>query len=583
MDISKHLHSLLTLIILILTLSGCRHTPDIRLTEIAGMVTDHPDSALRMLTRINPDSLHTPDRHYHHLLTIKASDKAYILHTSDTLINSVIQYYADHGPDSLYCEALYYGGRVHSDLGDIPTAIDYYQQTLQHLPSHMENTQFHSNVLGQYATSLSAMSLHKKSQTYYEAAAKIDSLLQDTTRLYFDYVVLNVAYIKAQEYSKAQRCIDRIKRLQPGLNTYDRHMSSIQHAILLHKLGRYKEALSLVRPLPSIADSVDLNYVLYNTARIYLASHIPDTAYLYAHRLIHAPRPEHKHIGYSILLHPQLRHLLPPDSVDQYLSDYQYLLQGYYDDHEAQLVITQEAQYNYQHHVKQKLIAESRNADLWRILFSLSALILIISIIIFIQKNKINTQRIHLYEALDRIQYLLQASSSMPELHIKKSADSSGDNTDADAAKSQECAQDSGFNFNINLRQYLLNAASIGTLESASLETISQTDTYLKLKQLLTEDKFLQRNDPLWSELDNMLLTHAPNFKSRIYSLCDKDAPSHFYHTAMLIKCGFSTTEMAKILGRSKSAIVSRRKTLGEKIFHQEINPKILNSIIRSL
>ncbi|MDE6768541.1 MAG: hypothetical protein K2J78_02320, partial [Muribaculaceae bacterium] len=107
--------------------------------DIAEIVSDHPNDALTRLSSINPDSLSEADRHYFDFLSIKAKDKAYITHTSDSLIRDVIDYASSHQKEGYYTEALYYGGRVYSDLGDYPTALQYFQETLDLLPEDREN------------------------------------------------------------------------------------------------------------------------------------------------------------------------------------------------------------------------------------------------------------------------------------------------------------------------------------------------------------------------------------------------------------------------------------------------------------
>ena len=105
-----------------LLMVGCSETEhDTRLKEIAEIVSDSPQEALLSLDSIDCQTLSESDRHYYDLLTIKAKDKAYIDHTSDSLILDVISYYENNSPRSLYAEALYYGGRVYSDMGDAPT------------------------------------------------------------------------------------------------------------------------------------------------------------------------------------------------------------------------------------------------------------------------------------------------------------------------------------------------------------------------------------------------------------------------------------------------------------------------------
>ena len=95
-----------------------RHDP--RLERISEFVSESPEAALDSLDAINEDELGESDRAFYDLMTIKARDKAYIVHTSDSLVSSVIDYYTHNSDDAPTPEALYYGGRVYSDLGDFP-------------------------------------------------------------------------------------------------------------------------------------------------------------------------------------------------------------------------------------------------------------------------------------------------------------------------------------------------------------------------------------------------------------------------------------------------------------------------------
>ncbi|MDE6336363.1 MAG: hypothetical protein K2L34_07315 [Muribaculaceae bacterium] len=62
--------------ILIISCSESHH--DRRLSEIAAIVSDHPEEALQRLDSIDVSQLSTADRHFYDFLTIKGSDKAYI-------------------------------------------------------------------------------------------------------------------------------------------------------------------------------------------------------------------------------------------------------------------------------------------------------------------------------------------------------------------------------------------------------------------------------------------------------------------------------------------------------------------------
>ena len=95
---------------------ACSRPHNQRLDRINELTASNPQIAMDSLEAIDKKSLSIPDRHYYDLLTIKANDKAYVTHSSDSLILDVIDYYKGGKDKTLYAEALYYGGRVYSDL-----------------------------------------------------------------------------------------------------------------------------------------------------------------------------------------------------------------------------------------------------------------------------------------------------------------------------------------------------------------------------------------------------------------------------------------------------------------------------------
>ena len=61
------------------------------------------------------------------LLKIKAKDKLYIPHESDSLIKSIVQYYEGYGTPDQLMEAYYYLGSAYRDMGDAPRAVRAFQ------------------------------------------------------------------------------------------------------------------------------------------------------------------------------------------------------------------------------------------------------------------------------------------------------------------------------------------------------------------------------------------------------------------------------------------------------------------------
>lgn len=119
------------LALLLLCLYACNNKPHPHAMQVADtLVYSNPDSACLLLEQLR-DSINAEPQAtqiYYQLLNIKARDKAYIAHTSDSLILEVLHYYEDKKEKMLLPEAYYYAGRVYADLGDAPQALDYYQK-----------------------------------------------------------------------------------------------------------------------------------------------------------------------------------------------------------------------------------------------------------------------------------------------------------------------------------------------------------------------------------------------------------------------------------------------------------------------
>ena len=146
-------------ILLFAVLFSCSDSPKVDWNEIDRIVCSSPQEGLHELEKIPVDGLSKADKERYNLLMIKSRDKLFITHTTDTVILEVIDYYSNNDRH-LYPEALYYGGRVYSDLGDKPSAIKYYQSALNILPENEKNIDLRSNLLSQIAQEYLFLSLH---------------------------------------------------------------------------------------------------------------------------------------------------------------------------------------------------------------------------------------------------------------------------------------------------------------------------------------------------------------------------------------------------------------------------------------
>ena len=89
-------------------------------------------------------------KNYYLLLRIKAADKAYITHTSDTAILRLVDYYENDGDKTLLPITYYYAGRVYRDLQDAPQALDFFRKAEDAIKDcGSEDTKFLAYIYGQ--------------------------------------------------------------------------------------------------------------------------------------------------------------------------------------------------------------------------------------------------------------------------------------------------------------------------------------------------------------------------------------------------------------------------------------------------
>ena len=112
-------------------------------------IEENPRKAIIELEKLSPQTLSESDRYFRNLLIIKSKDKAYVTHSSDSLVLDVIEYYKKSTDKSLYPEALYYGGRVYSDMCDYRTALAYFNEALKLLPIDTDNIELRACIISQ--------------------------------------------------------------------------------------------------------------------------------------------------------------------------------------------------------------------------------------------------------------------------------------------------------------------------------------------------------------------------------------------------------------------------------------------------
>ncbi len=348
MNIRTHI---IASVILLLLAGGCsRSSRDPRLARIAASVSERPEEALASLDSIDKNSLSKPDRHYLDLLTVKARDKAYIDHESDSLVLDVIDYYSSRPEPPEYPEALYYGGRVYSDLGDYPSALKYFQKALGYLEKSPDTADMECRINNQIGMLLKNLRLFDQAEPYFINVLNEKIAERDSLGIVYTMQQLGTLYMDLELTDKADSILTRSMEYEAPIPSTVKALTRLHLAVVNQDKGNIQTALNLVRPTPEQVSPVSRDAALTSAAFIYLDAGITDTAFMYARELIRDVNSLNQKSGYRIILTTEFRNLLPSDTLAQYYEDYERILEKDFDGNRNEQTLMQQSIYNYETH-----------------------------------------------------------------------------------------------------------------------------------------------------------------------------------------------------------------------------------------
>jgi len=111
-----------------------------KLRQIDKNIRKNPEQAIQKLAELHVLMEEEPQdvRMKYDLLRTKAADKAFVLHTSDSIMKRVADYYSHHGTPEERLEAFYYMGSVYRDLHDSPQAVVWYTRAAEYGEKHLQ-------------------------------------------------------------------------------------------------------------------------------------------------------------------------------------------------------------------------------------------------------------------------------------------------------------------------------------------------------------------------------------------------------------------------------------------------------------
>ncbi len=574
-----------------------RQDNDPRLIKIAENISVSPKEALADLDAINSDALNDSDRHLYDFLTIKAKDKAGITHMSDSLILDVIDYYKIKSEDMIYPEVLFYGGRVYSDLEDYMSAVKYFQEALSILSDDNSNQRLRCNILIQMGTLFNRMELFDYAVSYLKEAVENNRLYADTLDMAYCNNLLGEAYAGLKNYDSAESAIKKSIALTRQIAHPDSAAMLVSLSVLASRKGDADAALGI---LHSVSEAGRRPYFITpRVADIYIESNVLDTAYLIAHELATSSGIGNRKAGYGILLSSELRNMVPLDSLNYFFGEYKNTLELSVSENELKIRRLLKSNYDYwiYEEEKNKTMKTERMLKDWIAGFSVLTLLLVSKNLfkkILLYKSRIVLMR----ESLSDIMQLRKSLSDEQMASDAENGFSINENDICENNQFDRSALSSNKRENLNtsikylgknecmLREKLrkeLIALFNSSLNPAPVSTvITCSHAYEQILGYLKNNKPISETNPVWNDLEVAVVESSKEFKIRL-QLLTGGCSEEDYHLALLIKSGFTTTQLSVLIGRTKSTISYRRKGLCAKLLGNGFETKAIDTIIRAI
>lgn len=574
---------LILIIILPLCLCSCGDRPYPHTMQVAdSLVNISPDSSLTLLRQIKDSIIHEPEetQMYYRLLTIKAEDKAYITHTSDSLIMQVVHYYRHEKDKKHLPEAYFYAGRVYRELGDAPQALEYFQKAID---KSGKSTDY--KLIGMMHDQIGMIYLYQqvydKAPEMFKKAYHYSTLVKDSIGMTYylrdlgrSFSMLNQADSSLYYYKEAIKLAKAIKSQELEsticceLSGYYTKLDRDKEAYEAMQIGLKDEEIMNSPAQYSISARYYENIGQIDSAIYYYSLLLPIDSYL-------CKQEAYQGLGYAAQVKGEYEKALM--YLNKYL-DYTDSLQSM---NQTEAIRKISSLYNYQ--LRQKEIKKLRIQTIKERKWNISLITaLTFSLILFFaywqyRKRREQTKQIQ-EEKIKKIQkeqynlslaFIEQNKKDIRKLEVLLTeAENSKNKLHQDLLQAQKEL--------IEKTNERLEAQQ--KVNAQSEITLKQSDIYKAFHQAAEGNTKLKEAD--WQEL--ILATNEVynDFTQRLYQLYPiKDIE---LQVCLLLKIDLSPTQISTVTARSKQAITSIRKRLYSKAFSKEGTPEQWDNFIRN-
>lgn len=572
---------LLIIILLPLYFLSCDSKPYPHVLQLADSLTNIcPDSAIVLLEQFK-DSASQESKEtqmYYQLLTIKAKDKAYIAHTSDSLMLEVLLYYEKKKDKKYLPEAYYYAGRVYRDLGDAPQALDYFFKAIKSAKD-CTNYRLISRIYSQIGMLYLYQDTYNEALEVFRKAYQYNILADDSTGVIYNlrdigrtFTTLNCADSSLYYYKKALTYAERIHK--------NHLMGIVQGELsgLYIQLEMYPEAFAAIQYSNKYIKGHNTAPYYAILADYYYSINQLDSATYYYTKVVNFNDFYQKQGGYK-----GLGNIAYKKGQYKAAMEYSYKYLTYTDSikkiTDTNTIRKMQSLYNYQSREKHNHELQQKNEKQKLLIIILTAAIAlsITLTIIHQQYNNRKKQKAQEKQRLlneykekqyhESLQYIEYNKKQLYQLEeTLKQAENEKNELKLNLINAQKELLEHT-NKQVEAKQKSLQ------ISEAALKS---SDIYKKF-HLANGDSKLKEED--WNTLSEMIDKTYCRFTARLYTLHPFNEKE--IRICLLIKIDLKPSQIAPLIPCAKQTLTSIRKKMYEKTHNQPGSPELWDEFIR--
>ena len=575
----KRVRDILLAVVAVMVAVACGESRHISNThkQAEAVMQEYPDSALTLLQAINPDELTTDrGRAMHALLLSQAYDKNYIDLTDDSLISIAVDYFAPTNEHHYAMLAHYYHGRVLQNAKAYIEAMLAYEQAKGHI-DYVDDYKLKGLLFSQVGEMFFYNMDYPKSIESYKTAYDFYDKGGFIAHRNFALYDLGEAYFGNADYFNSEKYLNQA--LKNAIDANDRVLAEVSKKALLAvyvQTKRTDKAFDLFKELSlNVANVAESSSYLGIVAVMYAQMRNSEMSDRYMKKAWEISSNSND----SITLFYRAA------SCNYFLghinSAWQNNLKGY----NLQSTLLRQTlqqplvtiQRDYLDQKNKVIVAEKKLQQIYTIIVLGIIISLIVGLFIYVQNKRKKDNAKYA-----RLQKMLEWQNLNSREQFNK-------NKEAILYLEKQLVQtvDKNSNLKIELKQKTVELAEANKLIQQQLHlkelaetNIRSSEIYKMIGDYISQSKAIT-NLKDWYRIFDLIDSFYPHFRDTLYSLCRISEIE--IKVCVLIKIGFTPTEIAILTSSSKSNISSIRSRLYTKIFKKTGVSKDLDDFILSL